>query len=774
LRPLSGVTDPGTLVTVQQREPGGDDTGVSYRTLSDLDEAVSGIELAAWKVNVLFLASEAIEPVPVRAATVTGRYFPLLGVKSAAGRLFGEDAMMPGADGRIVVLSETFWRARLGADPGAVGSTLRLNGAPFTVVGVTERGFVGTDRTDRLDLWVPATAQAVLDHLPAGQDPLPDRSLRFLMNAFGRLDTDVTAEQAQDRMRAAMARLVEAYPREMEIHRFYRPSVFEGLGWPVYLRDASRSTVVVMGGAVALVLLIACANVANLLLFRSLGRTGESAVRRAIGASRARLVAQHLVESLLLAVPAALLGTILAWLGSLAIFRAGSLGGLAAFEPPLDLRTLVFATTVALGTAVLFGLAPAIQAAREGVLASLRGGARTATARWALARAGLTITQLALSVSLVAGALLLVRTLENLQRVEVGYDPAGVYVAQVNPLPRGYDRAAGRALIEDVAARLQEAPGIAGVALSYGNPTWGGIGYGVRDPEGTAAPVDAELVWVGAGYFGTLDIPLLAGRAFHSTETVTGVTPEVVVVSEGVARRLFGTLNVVGREVSVPGFGSSPDRARIIGVVGDIVGDPRRGPAATVYQPYQIAFGSALSVIARAGGADGGDGPRALEQLRSTLAALDPDLPLQGEGSLEEMLSAGLAQERTFARLLTLLASLAALLAGVGIYASTANAVLQRRREIGVRIALGAGPRQVVRRVTAGAVALGIVGVALGIAGALVLGRLLEARLFGVEALDPWVHVLTGLLALALVAVASLLPLRTALAIQPVEVLRTE
>jgi putative ABC transport system permease protein len=704
------------------------------------------------------------EPERLKAAVVSDSLFDLLGSRPALGRALqaGEDR----ADERVAVLGDGLWRRRFGADPAVVGRTVRLDGEPHAIVGVMPASFTFPAGAE---LWTPGRQGIPFVHsVLEGQDM---RTMRdsHLFTVVGRLAAGRTRGEAQAEMDALAARLAREYP-----------DTNQGLGVNVMsLRDHLvgdvRPALAVLAGAVGFVLLIACANVAGLMLARATQRAQDTAIRLALGAGRARLVRQGLCEALLLSLAGGALGTGLAFWGVDAIVALSpGVPGLAQARP--DARVLAFAAALSLLTGALFGLLPAAQAARPALGGLLGSGVRSSGTRArARARRVLVVAEIAMAHVLLVGAGLMLATLVRLRSVDAGFDSAGLLTFQLSLSDARYrEPHRRRAFYDGVLEAARRLPGVSAAGAVMRLPlAEGAINRGLRI-EGRPAPQPGEdhsvdYQTVSDGYFATARIPLRRGRALGEADTEGA--PRVVVLNEAAVRRFFPGEDPLGRRV---GLGDGDDVANwrtVVGVVGDVRHRALDRPAApAVFAPYRQDRESwnLMSFVLRTSG-----DPRALAPAVGPLVrSVDPEQPVSNVRAMDEVREAAVLRPRLLGTLLAAFAASAVLLAAIGIYGLMAYTTAQRTQELGVRVALGATRRTLLRLVAGEGARLAVAGVALGVAVALGVSRVLSSLLFGVRATDPLT--LAGVsLAVALVAaLASWLPARRAAAVDPVRALR--
>ena len=765
LRPVPGVSEPERVVELGRTSQGRGFDSFAYPDFLDLEAGVPALEHVAAYTQDAFSFSAGEEGERITGMHVSDSYFDVMGVEASLGRTFAEDEEAAAAPGTVAVLGHAFWRERLGADPGIVGRTIRVNRVPFTVVGVTAADFDGHTTAFRPDVYLPLRSSPIMSQ---GSGVFEQRYSMWHM-VVGRLAPGATLEQARQQVQAVFARLAEAHPESNA-----------GRGGDVVplglVPGAGRGLVAgflgVLMGMVGLILLVTCANVAGMFLARGAAREREIAVRLAIGSGRARLVRQLLIEALAVFAVGGALGAVLgAWL-----LGAVPLGRLPVPVPihvdlSPDLGVLAFGALVALGTGVIFGLVPALGATRLELAASLkeegRGGGRAGALRRVFVSG-----QVALSLVLLVAAGLLLRSLQRATTVESGFDPSDTYMAGVDLELEGFAEEDGaslqRRLLESVAAT----EGVDGAALSIDLPldmgSHGTSAYpeGWTDREGRA-DLGVDFNHVSPGYFATLGIPLLEGRDF-SDDDEAGAEP-VVIVSRAFAERVWPGEDVLGRGVRV--FGEDRPSRTVIGVVEDVknqfVTDER---APFVYVPLWQAYRPDTNVLVRARGGVAAAAPA----LRGAVLRVDGSLSVTPVIALDRYTSLGILPQRVAAGITSSLGLLALLLSGLGIYGVVAFAVSRRTREIGVRMALGAGRRSVVAGVVRGGMALALPGVVLGAAAAVGLGHLMRFMLLGLSPTDPLALGAVAGILLAVVVVASAGPARRASAIEPAEALRSE
>jgi putative ABC transport system permease protein len=721
------------------------------------DRAQSFDALAAARMQWLDLAGSG-EPERFDAVGVTASYFDVLGVRPALGRTFEASADRPGEEA-VVVLSHGVWRRRFGGDPAVVGRTLQLNGRPWTVIGVLPASFVPPSAVyhEGVSMWFP---------LGQVEDDLTDRGNAFVQ-MIGRLTPAATLASARSELAAIAAALDAEYPT--------------GDARTFWLEDLHTRTVGEVGGrlyvllgAVAFLLLIACANVANLFLVRATERSREIAVRAALGAGRRRIIGQLLTESAVLGLAGGGVGVLLAvaGLGAFRAFGPGDVPRLA--EAAIDLRVLGFALAVSLATSIAFGLAPAVAGVRARLSETLRESGRGGTAGRArqTLRGALVVVQIGVALVLLVGAGLLINSFVRLSRVDAGFDPESVVWLRVQ-LPERYETPEARVLFfERLQERLAALPGVTATGAIHGLPLDGNRSIISAVFEGAEAVPENEQPRfphhsVTAGYFDALAIPIRAGRAITPADVSGG--PPVAVVSETFARTHWPDGPAVGRRLRI---GGAEQWTTVVGVAGDVRHhDLTQPPEPLLYRPLAQATRTNVTYALRYGRAEQG---ALLRGAREAVWAMDPTIPLDRFGTLPAHVRGALVQPRFYTLLLAGFGAVALGLAFVGLYGTLAYVVRARARELGIRVALGAARRDVHRSVVGQGMLLAVIGIALGGAAAIAASRALAALVFGVTPTDVPTF-LAVVAAMALVALAACwLPARRAARTDPVTALRAE
>jgi predicted permease len=731
---------------------------------------------------------------------VSGNYYSALGVQPAAGRLLTDEDDKPGAT-PFAVISHRYWQKRFGGDHAVIGKQINLNNLAFTIIGVSAKGFdgaMGVGSTQ--DVTLPVSLEPQL-HTEKQRSYLTGNV--WWLRIMGRLKPGVTHEQAQ-------GQLENAFHQSVVEHRAARQAAAKASGGNVisdldpkqyprlfadpggqgemFRRKYYAPSLYLLMGVVGLVLLIACANVANLLLSRAAGRQKEIGLRLALGASRWRLIRQLLTESLLLSVLAGFLGIVVAvWIkdGLLAVSDWGG-RGLNALEPRLDWRVLGFTIGLSLLTGIIFGLAPAWRTTKIDLTPSLKDSARASSAvhRSFLTR-GLVVVQVALSLLLLVGAGLFVRTLLNLQRVDPGFDTRNLLLFEVQPGLIGYKDEKLRQLYQQISERLEAVPGVQAVTFSrLPLLSQSSSSSSVFLREALSAPPDAEgrIKESGEGYrhvvrenfLETMGVPLLSGRTFGPHDNTT--SPRVVVVNQTFANKYFPNQNPIGKRFTFDT--SKPDEIEIVGVCKDAKYTSQRDDVPpTVYSSFRQERPMSSGVFEVRTATD----PASITgSVRSVVREIDANLPVMNIKTQVEQADETLSMERLFAKLLTLFGILAQQLAAIGLFGVLAYMVSQRTREIGIRMALGADRASVLRMIVRQGMTLAALGVVLGLAGAYVLTKYLESwvglskMLFGVKVSDPLTYAVIAVLLTVVAAIACYIPARRATKVDPLVALRYE
>lgn len=782
------VADPDSLVMLYQQGPhNGSNMGTrmhSYPIYKDYQQ--KGEPLAEVMARRIVPASVSAdnETERVTAELVSGNYFTLLGVKPALGRVFNsqeDDQVYNGHP--VVVLAYDYWTRRFASDPAIVGKKIRVNNQPMTIVGVSAKGFVGLDPAGSPQIRVPILMKPVLMPEQAWIN-MADRRSRWVQ-VFARLKPGYTPDAAQPPMQALFTQL-----------RTYETTLSEASTWSQYqreqflkgtlhveraamgfsgLRNSFSTPLVVLMGMVGLVLLIACANVANLLIARAYMRQKEVAVRLSLGASRLRLARQHLTESFMLSIFGGLAGLGLSYLLTRALLRLLPTGTAPLLiSPAPDLRILGFTLALTFITALVFGIVPALRASRPQPWITLKdtGGAIAGGSGSSLfVRKSLVAAQVALSFLLLFGAGLFARSLQNLQGTETGMELDNLLAFQVAPSLNGYDNERGTQFYQALLDRVRSAPGvrsagIASVALLTGNEWDSSLaveGHRAKDGEDMQAFMNS----VSPDYFKTMDIALLEGRDFNRTDGRE--EPKVIIVNKKFADHFFPGGTAIGKHV---GFGGGPNTKMEIEIIGVVANSLYEGPREGVHrQAFVPNWGrGAATIYVRTNMASAS----AFAQIRRDVRDIDPNLPVYGLKTVQGQLDETLLSDRLTAMLSAGFGVLATLLASIGLYGVMAFVVARRTKEIGVRLALGSSPGLVVWLVMREVLILLVIGLAIGIPTGLLSAKWVATLLYGIQPRDPVVAVGTFAVLFIVTIAAGLIPARRASRINPIRALRYE
>jgi len=749
----------------------------SYPDYMDVRASADSLQGIAGHSYVRGILSAGEPATLATGEAVTANYFEVLGVRPAMGRGFREDENVSPGAAPVVVVSHGLWQRRLGGRSDVLGSTIKLSGLEYTIVGVAPARFTGTLPGIPTEFWTPVMMvdrlvfsgmQATSDQDP-GKTRLDRRGTRWLF-LKGRLADGRTVEEARAQVQATFARLAADYPLTNEkISASVLPAA--NVRFHPMLDGYVRAASAVLLVAVGFVLLIACGNVANLLLARSTARRREFAIRAAIGASRARLIRQLLSEGLVLAVAGGTAGVLLAsWAGrALSGFGTNVFPIPVSFDFSIDGTVLAYALAVSVGTAILFGLAPAWSSSRPELVPALKASAEGDVRRRFSLRDALVVSQLALSLVLLVAGALLTRGLLTARNTDLGFDPAPIASLSFNLQMNGYDVERATAFRDRAREALGALPGVTAVSTSSRLPLAPDINVesilvpGHHTPQDEGAVVDS--VSVGAEYFRTVGVPIIAGRAF--TEDDVRQSRRVAIVNETMARQYWPDGSAVGRRIHSDRFESEP--YEIVGVARDhkvrsVGEDPRpyihfpSGPS------RQIGFVVRTATPAAS----------ALPMLRQALWALERDIVFTEDVTASQIANTTVAPTRIGAQVLGAFGALALLLAAVGLYGVVAYSVSRRRREVGIRMALGASRGRVLQQVLGQGSRLALIGVTIGVIASAIVGRVLESLLYGVSGFDPIAYIAAAGTLIAVALAANIVPALTAARTNPVTALRSE
>jgi predicted permease len=770
IRPVPVVKEQGSVVWL--RAP------ISYPDYLDYKEKTQSFEgMAAATGSSEFSLSTGSEPELIKGEYVTDNYFDVLKVSALSGRTFSKEEGQTPAP--VVVLSEHLWRTRFNSNPSLVGQKISLNGLGFTVVGIAPKNFIGTEVGLNRELWVPLYMQPVLNPSEAARsaDPVANRFRErdsHWLAVFARLKPEVSREQAGTELTTVARHVAEAYRGKVNDETLRSVQLLRMSGGmdPRDREEALPLAGIVMV-VVILVLLIACANIASLLLARAAVRRRETAIRQALGATRPRLLRQWLTESILLGVAGGALGLLLALWANQLLLSYLQTTPLASLELGLDWRVLAFTLGISIATGIVFGLAPALQAARLDIVNALKSeDAQHAGTRRSRLRSIFVTAQVTLSVVLLIGAGLFIRSLQSANTIDPGFRVERALTVPINLALLRYKEADGQSFYSNLLARVAAQPGVERASLVR----FAQLGFSYAQfqvfPEGRGGgPTDEGFSTgfnvVGPNYFKTMETPLVRGRDFAETDRKGA--PEVVVLNETLAAMLWPSEDALGKRVSVAG--PEGPFLEVIGVARD--GKYRslgERPHPYIYQPLLQSYDSRMTLIVRTKGEPQSVAGAVREQIR----ALDGNLPVSDFKTLRDQLDLSLFPSRLAAWILGGFGVLALLLAAIGIYGVVSYAVAQRTREIGVRMALGASERDVLGLVLGEGFLVIAIGLGVGLLLAVAATRVIAGFLYGVDATDPLtfagVPLLLGFIALG----ASYIPARRATKVDPLVALRYE
>ena len=728
--------------------------GVSVLNFLSWREQTQAFEQLAAVGYVTFTVSGSGEPEQLSGNRVSPALTHVLGTKMLAGREFRDDEEQPGG-AAVAMIGEGLWKRRFASDPGLVGRTISLDGSPTLVVGIAPASLklIGGG-----DIYTPQTI-----------DPSKELRLNHVISVFGKLRPGVTPQQAQAEMDTISARVGKQYP-EVRYWGIHLLTLFD-----TFVGADLKTGLLVLLVAVVFVLLIACANIANLLLARAATRQKEMAVRTALGATRGWLIRQLLVESVALSIFGGGAGLLSAVAAVRVLTRSLPEGTLPFPDIGVDATVLWFSFALTIATGVLFGFAPAWRIATAKANDSLKEGGRGTTGgirSWV--RDSLAAGEIALAAILLIGAGLLMQSLANLQRVRLGFDSGHLMTFQLAPPVPQYPLAdKGPELYHRLIENLQSLPGVTSAAVSSGIPF--GAGNYARHPmitteasvlpPGTAVPIDWRSV--SNGYFDTMRIPLLRGRAFTDADVKTAQL--VMIVSQSTAQKFFGDADPIGKQLRPS---AKPEIAyTIVGVVGDVRDQALNQQTPTLYYAIpQRGSWPLMDIVVRTDGS-----PEALlPSIRQRIHEMDSGLALANVNTMDQWLSNSAAQPRLNTVLLTSFAAIALLIAAIGIYGVLAYSVNQRTREIGLRMALGATPRSVLQLIVGQGMKVVLIGVGIGLAGGLALGRAVSSLMFGVQVRDPATFSVVAVVLTAVALAACIIPARRAARVDPMVALREE
>jgi putative ABC transport system permease protein len=765
LRPLP-YPEPERLVSVESRDIRGapHPTNLSYPTFFDFRRENKVFEHIVSYRDSEFSLTGTGRPLHLRGEIVSWDLFSMLGVRPALGRGFLPQEEE--ASERVVILSHQLWQGPFGADATIVGRTVMIDSQPHTVVGIAPQGFNFPIGGAPVQIWTTVARDAA----SATVTPVTKQRGARMLNAMARLKKGISIDQAQAQLDTVAASLARRYPDSNRNVRstYVRPELET-------LAGNTRAPLLILLGAVGLVLLVACANIANLLLTRTAERAREFAVRTAIGAGRGRLVRQLITESLTLSFIGCTLGVLLS-IGIMRLILPLAGDGIPRIqEATMDSRVLLFSTALAVVTSLLFGLAPVLRTVRPSLSDALKEGSRTTTDGADVLRSALCVGQIALGLVLLSGASLLIASFLHLMRRDLGFQPRGLLAFSVNLPDRDYPRQRQADFYTRLLENLNSIPGVASAAAAMPLPLTGSqmtVSFNIQDrPEPPADRPRSDMAIVTPGYFRSIGAPLLQGRDFSEQDDANAAP--VLIVNQAFSERFFPGENAVRKRIE-PGATSEPGGSTMREIVG-VVGNAKQsallpGAEPIYYFPYQQLPWCCPSVLVR-----GKAAPLRLEPaIRSAVASLDKQLPIYDVRTLEAILGEDMARPRFQMILLGSFAAIALLLTVVGLYGVLTYSVVRRKREIGVRIALGASRGEVISLVLKRAALLVLLGLSLGLGGAFAGGQILSKMLYGVAPQNPLLLAVACSVLGLTAALAAYSPARRAASIDPMESLRAE
>lgn len=751
LRPLP-FKDPDRLLLVFERNDklNAPIYNVSVLNFLDWRAQTQSFDLAAVNPNNIFTLTGMGDPEQLAGNRISPQLPRVLGVPLIAGRPFTPEEEKPGA-APVAIIAEAFWGSHFGRDANVLGRTIHLNGTPTTIVGIAPA---------TLNLLSPGDI-----YTPLTIDPAKEMRLSHAIFVVGRLRSGVSVQQAQAEMNTISDRMKQQYP-EMRDWGVTLVSMFDGL-----ISPQLKTGLLVLLAAVSFVLLIACANIANLLLARTAARHHEMAVRTALGASQGRLVRQLLIESVTLSCIGGLAGLLATWWSVRAMSHWLPPNTLPIPTIEVDSHVLLFALGITVLTGLIFGIVPALRTAKVRVDEVLKSGGRGDSGGMRTRmRNTLVAIELALATVLLIGAGLFIQTLVNLQRVKLGFEPHGLITFQVSlPSEKYPPKTKAPLFFREMIESLEALPGVRGASVSSGIPFGAGAYYShpMMATENSILPPDAKVPtdWriVSPGYFKTMNIPLLQGREFEYSDAST---PNIIIVSQATAHTFWGEENPLGRTLRRSADPETP--LTVVGVVGDVRSTQLSQESPAFYYSITTRTHPLMDVVVRTDASP----ESLLPSIRKQIKALDPDLPMANVNTMEQWLTNSAAQPRLTSLLLSLFAGVALLIAAIGIYAVLTYSVTQRTREIGIRMALGATPRRVLELIVSEGMRVVLLGLVIGLAGGVALGRTVQSLVYGVGVRDPKIYVVVAAVLTVVALAACFIPARRAAVVDPMVALR--
>ena len=763
-----GAAQPDRIVAIEHTAPDGHPLTTSYLDFRDFRDNLKLLENVTAYRGYVFSVGDAPSSERVWGEVASGGVFDMFSIKPEAGRFFSAEESNDAQNSHaVVVISHGFWKSHYHSDPSAVGSTLRVNRTPLTIIGVAPEAFHGTHAGLDFEFWIPLTMYGQLTH--TGKWILEDRNARFFM-LLARLAPGVTIDRARDEVRALASRMSEA---DADADRGIGAVVLPAWESHFGTQAALLTPVLILMGTGGLILLIVCANLANLLLARAIGREHEFSIRLALGARQGRLVAQLLTETLLMALVGSVGGLVLAkWLGGALGWLLPAVARPVMLSPPLDKQVFLFSAALAIVVTVVAGLAPALHSSRANVNKGLKQGGRSGTSsvhaqRW---RGAMVISETALAVVALVGAALFLRSFENSRAIDPGFSPDGLVLARFDFSTAGYDAQQTDTFCRRLRERMEQQPGVTAVSYDDSVPLGFDGNWETLQIEGyTPGPNENMKIYrdlVSPGFFDSMKIPLVEGRDFDWRDDRT--SQKVMIVNQEFVRRFLPNREVIG--VKVHGWG---EWFTIIGVAKDskyhrVTETPEPYFYISIRQIFQPEYGLTFHVRTSGGLGD------AIAAVRREAAALDPALTIFDAEPMTEYISASLFGAKITADLLSLLSAAGLLVAAMGLYGVLAYSVAQRTREFGVRVAMGAQRRDILGLIMRESAKLTVSGTLTGLVLAAVSTRLVAHQIYGISPLDPLAFAGVGVILVVVGLASSCIPAWRATRVDPMVALRYE
>jgi predicted permease len=770
LQPLSGVAHSDNIMSVGVRQATGDTFPVSYPIYRELRDKNEVLQSLAADCPINFAVKIGNENKQVQGEVVTGNYFDALGVQAALGRtLTPDDDKVPSGD-PLVVISHNLWKTEFGADPSAIGRSMAISGRLFTVIGVMPEDFHGANVGVPSQLYVPAMMQPVV--LPvevAGGNILEQSGANWLF-AFGRLKPGMSLATAQAAMTVRLQAFNKSKPDRQD-SLTDTAAVDPMWKTPFGAAPSLVPVVAMLSATVAFVLLIACANVAGLLIARSTARRTEVAIRVALGAGRGRLIRQLLSESVLMSLVGGTVGLLLAaWVTNFMAHPPKMFGVPLSLDARLDAEVFAFTLVVATLAGILFGLAPSLMASRVDLVPALKGEEGGRRSRKSPLRAGLVVVQVAVSLVLLVGSGLLLRSVLAARATNLGFKPNDILSISVDTSPAGYDAARVKTFLRQLIDTVDSVPGVQSAGVAQAGPVAQQNTYSTTVTIDGYQPLKEESMTMGfdmisPGFFQTLGLPLRDGREFSWSDDEKAA--RVAIVNETLAKKYWPGKSEIGQRIK----GETDKWDEVIGVVADTkYQSMSEKPTAYYYVPFQQTQGSRIALFVRTGTA-----PESLgNTIQSAVIKMDPALDVSNLQTMRQTIESSLVGFEGTALMLSIAGFIGLLLATIGIYGVVAYSVAQRTHEVGIRMALGANPQNILGLILRQGMAPALIGILIGLVGSFALTRLIEGQLYGVKPTDPLTLAAVSVLLCLVTAAACVIPARRAMRVDPMVALRYE